>query len=47
MHDNAKADPMLPEAEAVLQECFWNDYTLSAHDLLERLDRQETSILKS
>lgn len=42
MHDNAKPDPRLPEAEAVLQECFWGDYKLSANELLERLDRQKT-----
>jgi len=28
-------------AEAVLTECFWGDYTLTAQDLLRRLDGDE------
>ena len=34
-------DPRLPYAKTVLQECFWGEYTLTAEDLLDRLDRQE------
>ncbi|MCF8104037.1 MAG: hypothetical protein K9K64_01015 [Desulfohalobiaceae bacterium] len=34
-------DPRLPSAEAVLQECFWGDYNLSAAEILNRLDRNE------
>lgn len=34
-------DSRLSAAEAVLQECFWGDYQLSAREILSRLERKD------
>jgi len=34
-------DSRLKSAKAVLQECFWGEYHLSAQEILDRLDRNE------
>ena len=31
----------LDQAGEVLQECFWGEYTLSARDIVDRLDNEE------
>lgn len=35
-------DPRLASAQIVIQECFWGDYHLSAQDILDRLDGNES-----
>lgn len=35
-------DPRLSSAQIVLQECFWGDYHLSAQEILDRLDGNES-----
>ena len=34
-------DPRMISARAVLRECFWGDYQLTAEELLHRLDKDE------
>ena len=34
-------DNRLESAKAVIQECFWGEYNLSAQDILNRLDQNE------
>ncbi len=36
------ADHRLESARVVLKECFWGDYQLSAQEILDRLDENET-----
>ena len=34
-------DPRIASAQAVLKECFWGDYDLTAEDILDRIDKNE------
>lgn len=35
------SDPRMTSAQAVLKECFWGDYNLTAPEILARLDKNE------